>query len=277
MASADISIFAKPASYVRRSHLPYRHLFRGSSMIRGVQIAEHLGAKLNPESGYENDLCIYVKPTSLEDVRDGAWVDVVDGDHIIEMLNNRPNVNAIVNGETSYELYGPRLKNKTAVIPPHHCNFDRELRTRTEIKTVGYIGGEIVFRFPLEEMKKLVEGVGLEFVWSCDYRTRQDVVDFYKRIDIQVVWSGPKFKQQSRGPTKFINASSFGIPTVGYPQECCAEIEGDYIRANTIPELLTELEKLKDPGHYVAWSRKVLPTAEPYHISNIAKLYMELT
>ena len=33
----------------------------GSGIIRGEQVAHKLGAKLNPTSGYEDDVCIYVK------------------------------------------------------------------------------------------------------------------------------------------------------------------------------------------------------------------------
>lgn len=276
MASADYSIFAKPASFVKRRRLPYPHLFRGSSLIRGEQIANYLGCKFNPTSGYENDICIYIKPESLDHIKDGDWVDVVDGDHIIKWLQDRPGINVIINGQTSYNLYSPHLKNKMAVIPPHHCNFDREWRNRKEVTTVGYIGGEIVFYYPLEKMKKLVEGVGLEFIWSCDYRTREEVVDFYKKIDIQLVWSGPKFRQQSRGPTKFVNGASFGIPTIGYPQVCCKEIEGNYIKVRTFEGLVDELRLLKGPRYYAAWAGNVDWTEE-YHISNIAKLYRELT
>jgi len=271
-----INIFAKPASYVRRGGLPYRHLFRGSSVIRGEQIASYLGAKMNPTNGHDGDLCIYVKPTTLDHIKDGSWVDILDGDHIIGLLNDRPRVNAILNGMTSYNLFHPVLKNKLAVIPLHHCNFDGEMRNRMVVDTVGFIGSEKGFGYLLEEMKQVVGSVGLNFVYNCDFKTREDVVDFYKKIDIQVVWSHRRFRQQSRGPMKFINAASFGIPTVGYPQECCKEIEGDYIKAGTIAELMLELDKLKDPYYYGAWSRKAATMAEQYHISKIAELYRQL-
>lgn len=41
-------------------------------------------------------------------------------------------------------------------------------------------------------------------------------------------------------------------------------------------ELLEEVEKLKDPEYYNQWSRKIIKEAEKYHISNIAKLYLQL-
>jgi hypothetical protein len=246
-------------------------------MIRGEQMADYLGAKLNPVEGFDDDVCIYVKPTSLDEIKDGSWVDILDGDHIVALLNERPGVNVIINGETSYNLYQPLLKNKMAVILPHHCNYGRELRHRGVVDTVGFIGSEKGFGYTLEDMKDLIESAtGLNFIYNCNYRTREEVVDFYKKIDIQVVWSHRKFNRQSRGPIKFINASSFGIPTVGYPQVCCEEIAGYYIRADTISELLSELNKLKDPNYYEVWSRRILPSTKPYHISSIAELYRKL-
>lgn len=62
-----ISFFYKPAflninpnqAFSERTK-PIRggHLMRVSSIIRGEQIADYLGAKKNPESGYENDTTI---------------------------------------------------------------------------------------------------------------------------------------------------------------------------------------------------------------------------
>src|SRR5512147_1268704 len=170
----NISIFADPWKYRRTVTRRYPHIIRGSSMIRGEQIADYLGCKFNPESGYDQDLCIYVKPITLDHVKDGDWVDIVDGDHIISWLKERPGINVIVNGETSYNLYRPQIENKMAVIPPHHCNFGRELRDRRRaVKTVGYIGSPDAFGYPLDEMKRRVEDLGLNFTYSITYKNRQ--------------------------------------------------------------------------------------------------------
>ena len=57
----DISFFAKPPQFRKRtSCCEYPHLLRGSSLIRAWQMAEYMGAKLNPTSGYENDVLIYI-------------------------------------------------------------------------------------------------------------------------------------------------------------------------------------------------------------------------
>ena len=272
----DISIFARMPRYQRTYYARYPHIIRGSSVIRGIQVAEHLGCKLNPESGYENDVCIHVKPNDLDAIKDGDWVDVVDSHSLRELLIDRPEVNVITVSELVKNMYSPVIKNQIVVIEPHHCNFDRDKRIRQEITTVGYIGSYAAFGFDFEEMKKMVEGVGLNFIYSLEYRSREDVVDFYKQIDIQLVYAHRKVSRQSIGPTKAINAASFGIPTVAYPQVCYQEIEGKYIKAGNFDQLLDELKKLKDREYYESWATKVDWT-EKYHISERAKLYKELT
>ncbi len=77
-------------------------------------------------------------------------------------------------------------------------------------------------------------------------------------------------------PTKIINAASFGIPSIAYPLRGYKEIEGYYVRASNMKELLTEVEKFKDKDYYKKWSGKVLKMSEKYHISEVAKLYKKL-
>ena len=207
-------------------------------MIRAIQMSEYLGCKLNPEEGYEDDVCIHVKPNDLDNIKDGDWVDVVDSHALRDLLIDRPQVNIIMVSDLVNELYGPAMNNKIVIIEPHHCNFDREKRTRQDISTVGYIGSYAAFGFDLEEMKKMIASIGLDFIYNIEYSSREEVVDFYKQIDIQLVYAHRKTKRQSIGPTKAINAASFGIPTVAYPQVCYGEIEGQYIKAGNFDQLL---------------------------------------
>jgi len=272
----DISIFAKPASYYQRGKLSYPHLFRGSSIIRGEQISNYLGCKLNPVDGYNDDICIYVKPTDMNEIKDGSWVDIMDGERLINLLVPRPEINVITFSDYTHKLYQEKMKNKMVLIPQHHCNFNRELRSRRTNKTVGFIGGEIGFFFPKDKMQELVEEAGFRFLFVSGYRTREDVLDFYRQVDIQITWSHPRFRYQARAPLKLTNASSFGIPTVGYPQECYGEAEGNYIKVDTIPALIKELRRLHDPFYYDSWVRKIVPWSEKYHISKIAELYRQL-
>ena len=121
-------------------------------MIRGVQVAEQIGCKLNPESGYENDVCIYVKPNvpkGYDFKFEGrkSYLDLVDGHNLGPVLFKHPEVTAIVDSWADYntmsKVYdekGELLKNEIIVIPQQNCNFERFTRTRTEITRVGAIG-----------------------------------------------------------------------------------------------------------------------------------------
>lgn len=272
-----ISIFAAPPSYKRSRLLNYPHILRGSSMIRGEQVATALGARFNLENGHRSDIRVYVKPNSLDHIEDGSWVDIVDGLGLIPLLKDRPGIKTITVSEFSLSNYrNMGMLNEAVVIHPHHCNFGRERRSRNEVLVVGYIGSEVAFSHPLEDVKRRVDVLGMEFVWSVDYRSREDIVEFYKQIDIQLVWANRKVRRQSIGPTKAVNAASFGIPTVAYPQVCYSEIDGKYIQADTIDSAMEQLRLLRDDReHYESWASKTEWT-EAYHIDNIAERYRKL-
>jgi hypothetical protein len=277
-----ISIFGRECTWKKTKMLPFPHLVSASSLIRGNQIVDYLGGKWNPKEGYENDVCIYIKPhpDNFTWIKDGSWIDICDVEgYLVGILNDRPGLNAIVASDYNWNRYGADLKNKKVLIPQQHCNFDRELRTRKSIETVGFIGGELGFYSTEEDMRKIVEGAGFNFLWVTRYKTRQDVIDFYKEIDIQLVWGYPSRKRgrQTVAPLKPINAASFGIPTVAYPQASYIEVDGYYIKANTLDEIPVELNKLRDVAYYDEWASKIIPFAEKYHISKIAELYRALT
>ena len=109
-----------------------------------------------------------------------------------------------------------------------------------------------------------------------NYKTRQDIVDFYKTIDIQVIGYFKHYDHAYRHPTKIINAASFGIPTIAAPILGYKEFEGHYIPAGNMESLLVAVDKLRDIKYYSQWSTKIIKEAEKYHISNIAKLYQQL-
>lgn len=275
MALKDISIFAKSASYRRSAAIPHRHLIRGSSIIRGEQMAEYLGCKYNPTDGFDNDVCIYVKPSSFENIKDGDWVDVMDGNYV-DWLINRPGINVIAFSELMFDLYSQKITNKMVLIPQHHCNFNLELRTRKTVKTVGFIGGEIGFHRSFDDIGELLDSIDMNFVRLCRYRTREDVIKFYKNIDIQFVWARPQLRHQAKAPLKVINAASFGIPTVAFPQNCYDEVDGYYAKVHTDNDILDALCMMREPGCYAAWAEFIIPMAKKYHISQIAERYRQL-
>ncbi len=124
---------------------------------------------------------------------------------------------------------------------------------------------------------KAVGKLGFNFVtFFKNSGPREKAADFYKNIDILVIgaweFGDPNIHKT---PTKIINAASFGVPTVAYPLRGYKEIEGFYLRANNMKELLSGVKKLK--AEYELWPNKLIKMAEAYHIENIAKLYHKLT
>src|SRR3990167_4780675 len=156
-----ISIFAKEAflnvnpaePFKLRTKPPRGHLMRVSSIIRSDQIAEYIGAKLNPESGYENDICIYLKPM----VRKGddftfegkkAYLDLIDGANLAQVAQRHPEVGIIVCSQADYKIMSKELpNNKIVLIPQHHCNFERNQRQSISIKKIGVIGTRGAFPY----------------------------------------------------------------------------------------------------------------------------------
>ncbi len=270
-----MNIYAKPAHYYKHGTLTTRnpHLYRTSSLVRGNQIAAYLGWELNPE---ERELGIYVKPNENEisEMPDGSFIDVIDAFHLFHAISKRPKLNVILTSQYHYELWKNRIPNKIIVIPHHHCNFDREIRTKTEVDTVGYIGSIRGIDLDIDEATKRFNDMGLKFLTNYDFRGREDSVAFYKQIDIQLVWKPDNLPGHT--PMKITNAASYGIPSISKPCEHFKEIEGFYITAPDKEGLYAEVEKLKDPDYYASWSERLIPEMEKYHISNIAKQYEEL-
>src|SRR3990167_750816 len=181
-----ISIFAQP---------PYvlRHLQRVSTIIRGEQIAAYMhDARLNPTSGYENDVCIYVKP-NVKDTQDfkfegHPYLDILDGFNLRYLLNKHPEVPVIVFSELDVETMSRYVKNKIVLIPHHHVNFERAGRVRDGIKKVGIIGSTTAFTHIPDEIRKGIVDRGLSLNEYSTFYPRMSVVSFYKQMDVMLVW-----------------------------------------------------------------------------------------
>jgi hypothetical protein len=272
----NLSFFARSPYPKRRDH----HLVGGSSIIRAEQIAKYLGAKHNPTSGYENDVCIYVKPTDFEfnnyhvNSNNKVYIDVIDSIVFMHQLHNHHEWLGIVASQYCYDTFKDKMLNKIVFIPQQHCNFERFVRNREEITTVGIIGLPRTFEYSIDEMRQRLEQIGLRLVVNYDFQTREDVVNFYKNIDIQIIWCTTQ--RTFKNPLKIINAASFSIPTVGFPHNGYREIDGYYVKAQTIDQLINEVEKLKNPENYKIASENLLEMAEKYHISKIAEMYKQL-
>lgn len=278
----SISIFARPAFIGEDPETttgPY--LYRASSYIRGEQVSQYLGGKYNPTNVYEGDILIYLKPKTLDHIKDGSYVDFSDAEeYLIKLLLRRPKIKLIASSQTSYEFLKEKLSNKLFLIPEHHCNFERIQRTRKKVSTGGIITNPSPLTYKVsDEVKAALKKIGFEFITCCNWKNRQDVIDFYKQIDFHVIaWFG-YFDDYDpfRHPTKIINAASYGIPTIANWKAGYKEFEGNYIPVHNINDLVKEAEKLKNPSYYNKLASKIIKASEPYHIENIVKLYRKLT
>jgi hypothetical protein len=269
------SIFAKEPMRLGRD----KHLGRVSSIIRGQQIAEKLGAKLNPTEGYENDVCIYIKPH----VPDGfewkfegkPYLDMIDGWGLIPLMRKHPEVPIIMCSQQDMKIIANVLPNKLILIPQHHCNFERLERKSTEILTVGMVGTINAYQYLPEALEGKLAERGINLVKLSRFYTRQDIIDFYMKIDVQLVWR--PYRMRLSNPLKIVNASSFGIPTIAYEETVFDEVKECYYPANDVDGFIMQLDLLRaSPTLYKQLSDKCIGKAEEYHIDKIAELYKQL-
>ena len=262
---------------------PDRHLARVSSMIRAEQIATYIGAKLNPETGYKNDVCIYVKPhvkPGNDFLFEGKpYLDICDSPDLYILAKMHPEVPVISASDWNYKTLKRLLPNKIINIPEQRCNFERVRRNRKEITTVGVIGTIHAFKYLPEGLRDWLAERRMELIEFSKFSTRKDVVNFYLGIDVQIIWR-PYFdyrKDILMNPLKIVNSSSFGIPTITYDEKAFEEMDGCYIPVHTLYEFLYQLDNLRSsPSFYAGYSERCLKKSEEYHIDKIAKLYKNL-
>ncbi len=269
-----ISIFSKP---------PYeiRHLQRVSSIIRGEQIAAYMGnARLNPPSGYEDDVCIYVKPHIKPGngfkFEKNSYIDIHEAWDLLPILQEHPEVGVIAFSELDVQTLSKVLKNKIVLIPHHHVNFERTIRERNVIKKVGFTGSGEAFKYIPEVIKQGLKDRGIELAYHSNFYPRTSVARFHHSLDIHLQWR-PWFNRKLSCPLKIVNAASFGIPSIVLDEPSFKEVEGCYIGVKTPEEWLEKLDYLiENPDQYTAYSQIGLDKAERYHIDNISKLYEQL-
>jgi len=243
------------------------------SMIRGKQIADYVGGQYRPIVFFKNDTNIYLKPSSLDKIKDGEWVDVSDGEQVVDLLKQRPGIKVIANSLYSYELVKSQLSNEVKFIPQQHLNWEMIKRFRNGLAKCGYIGKRSLIAEKIYgEIADIARNAGLEFEFFSDFYTREDAVKFYTRIDLLIIGKWNKHEPY-KTPTKMINAASFGIPSIAYPLPGYKEFEGYYVHLKDLP---SEIDRFKDANYYNDFSQKIIKKAEEYHISRIAELYKRL-
>lgn len=259
-----------------------KHLQRVSSIVRGEQITSYMGnARLNPESGYENDTCIFVKPHIKPgndfDFPKNSWIDIQDGWDLIHTLNKYPEVGVIAYGDLAYETLKKTVKNRIVNIPHHHVNYERTRRTRDKITRIGTTGSPEAWNYIPDEIKEGIKKRGLTLEMYSTFYPRTAVARFHESIDIFIHWR-PFLSRKLSCPFKIINAASFGVPTIALDEPSFKELSPTaYIGVKTPEEWLAALDLLLEfPLTYENMSKECIDISEKYHISNIAKLYEQL-
>jgi hypothetical protein len=270
-----ISFYAL-GSYIGKSYSKHGpdSVRRLSSRIRGEEISKYLGAKYNPEE--RDGICIFVKPRCLCDVKDGDYIDFLDGEFNPSRLRSRPKIKIITSSEYQHDFF-KNYPNEKFLIPSHHLNTDRIRRTRKEIKVAGYIGvpsPAVYKRF--DDIKAELAKIGIDFVTEFLFKEKQDALDFYNKIDIFVYGDWDFLDHPHRIPTKIINAASFGIPSVAFPCMANKELEGYYVKATNMEETIAGVQRLTDETFYKEMSDKILALSENYHIEKVAEYYRKL-
>jgi len=251
--------------------------------VRGEQMADALGGKKNPKDGYENDICIYVKVLPPKHPPKHSYADVDDSARLAEYLETHPDLGVIVTSNNTREYLAKRLKRNDIIVIPHaHCNYERWIRQNREVKTVGVIGSITSFQADTDEFSERLKEIGLDFIykkkyWDTYQNNRKKVCDFHKTIDIQVCWRPKMYAQAFKNPNKLVNAGSFRIPTIAYPEIGFEEWTGKFIQADTIDDMVASCLELKElEEYYNYYAEQALKKAQENHISNIIKLYRRL-
>lgn len=269
-----ISIFA---SRLWRSRAPDRHLTPISSIIRGQQVAEFLGARLNPRGGFARDLCIFVKRTPPERgvLARPPVVDIVDGWGLCPVLADRPEAVVLACSRLDEAALSRCLPNRVVFLPQHSCNFERQRRIRSEVTVLGAIGTYGAWRYLPEGLEEELAIRGMRLWRYSEFTCREDVVRFYLGIDLQLVWR--PYSKHLSNPLKLVNAASFGVPTLAWEEPAFEEMRGSYWPVETREALLAGIDSLRaSPQRYADYADRGLALAEAYHLDKVGELYKEL-
>lgn len=274
-----INFLAKPLFYLKNDK-GEEYPRRLSSRIRGEEIAELLGAKYTLDGKYdEDDICIYLKPRSLDYVRDQDYVDIIDDAHnLIPKLKLRPKIRVIAYNLPYANYLKTQLENEIIYIPHPHINFENKTRTKNKPIVGGLVGPSVPEVYATYEKIKGLLGE-IEFKECFAHKTREDMLKFYDEIDFQVVWYDrlpTDFKIYYRYPGKIINAGSFGIPTIAEPIIPHSEVEGFYLPAKTYGDILRQALRLQDDQEYEIWSKKIFNKSQEFSLEKVLDMYRKL-
>ena len=259
----------------------------GANQIRGYQIAEHLGARVNPPDLENPDVCIVVKdtPTAFSPRRmvGARWMDILDSHSLMKKARTwRGGLGLLAASRTAERYLRDQCpENPVAFVPQQHCNTERETRTREAITTVGLIArGAQSTDACVQPLADGIAKMGLAFEVCGRFWGRADVQAFHRRIDIHLHWRGllDDDLMAMKSSLRVANAGSYGIPSVGTPEPAVLEDfpGAAYVSATTYADMLEGIAALRDPARYHATARAARGCAERFHVERVALDYRAL-
>lgn len=257
-----------------------------SGEIRGRQMAKAVGGVVDAKEIYSDDVLIFIKgfpPDKLIEHAKHVYIDVDDGWGLIDILRRRLDVTPIAASRVGQKYLQEQLgRDDVLMIPPHHCNFERDARTTDMLKVAGFIGYGENLHLNVDELRSALSCKNIQLVIKTDFSNRKDVCSFYKTIDIQISFRKPDSvinpAPQLRDVTKLINAGSFGIPIVATPEPTYVdEFDMCFLPAESIEKIAEHCGNLKSDGWlYHTMSMRALQRAEQYHIDTVSPMFKEL-
>lgn len=253
------------------------------------QVAEVIGAKVNPQGDVSQDICIGVKmsPGLIQhdkliprSAMGDYYLDFIDHHTCLPWLAHWPDIKVIVCSRSGEAYLRSRIANPLTFIPQHHCNVERERRPARPVKVVSYIGLMTGLPDWYDTVNTAVQNMGLEMRYLTDFQDRQDVVNAYRQTDIQFQWcyGMPHKLEQTKNPMRVLNGLSFGIPMVSNAAPAyVAECAGYFESAATIGDALDAIRQLQtDEARYASYAERGPAFAEPYHLDQIAAQFRRL-
>jgi len=260
--------------------------------VKTKQIAEYLGAGFNSNCS-KDDICICLQsipPAILKNSVADIYLDIGDcietGRSAYKLYGNR--VIYILNDEHAKEEFLSNMcdgEARAIVIRHQHCNFDNIIRPDREVKLVGYVGSSIGLDYNPNLIRAVLQNQGMEF--ACLFidfpaqASRIDVCNFIQALDIQICMR--QFIRMICNDfnvpiLKIVNAGSFRIPTVAYPEKSfLSEANGAFIPAEDVVDLVANCMMLRECSEqYNLTADRALELSKDYDISVVAKQYADL-
>ncbi len=256
-----------------------------SSVVRGRQIAGTLGVPCDPPGIDPGETEVAVKCWSrVFPEIERLFCGILDSDSLLAAIRAHPRVGVIVCTEAGKDYVASRIENPIVVIPHHHCNFEDRIRPERSSAVLGYAGPRGNFDLDPETLGRALSRIGLSFRWLFTDEvivSREGLCRFYLGVDIQVIFRRPRLipnmPPELKNPLKLLNAGSFKIPTVGYPERCCREAGEGFLPAKTLEEVVAACDAIKaDTALYTRLAEAGHRQAQPYHIRHLCRYYRHL-